>query len=143
VLFTLANIRPCYRSQLKIINLAVVATSPVIEKHSLDQVLQRFISDINTLASSGVTVEMEGTSKTIKGALLAFLAYNLASNELGGLKKSFSCAFHWCRTCLVTTNSIFCSFVSHDFELRTSGAHLQHLQNINGPAISHYSNMIF
>jgi len=83
VFFTLANIRPYYRSQLKIINLAAVAPSPVIEKHSLDQVLQPYISDINTLASSEITVEMEGTLKTIKGPLLAFLADNLASNELG------------------------------------------------------------
>jgi len=124
---------------VKMINLAVVALSPVIEKHSLDQVLQPFISDVNTLASSGITFEMEGTSKTVKGALRAFLADNLASNKLGCLKKSFSFAFRWCSTCLVTTNSICSSFVSHDFKLRTSDTHLQHLQNINGPASSYYS----
>ena len=65
VFFTLANIRPCYRSQLKIINLAIVATSPDIEKHTLDQVLEPFNSDLNTLATSGITVEVEGTSRPL------------------------------------------------------------------------------
>lgn len=63
----------------------------------------------------------------------------MASNELGGFKKSFSFSFRWCRTCLVTTNSICSGFLSSDYELRDLDSHLQQLEEINGPTSSHYS----
>ena len=84
VFYTLANIAPQYRSQLKMINLAIV---PVIEKHSLDEVLKPFINDINILSTTGISLTVHGVSRTFKGALLAFLGDNLASNDLGGFKK--------------------------------------------------------
>ena len=46
VFYTIGNIAPRYRSQLKAINLALVATVPIIEKYGLDKVLQPFISDL-------------------------------------------------------------------------------------------------
>ena len=66
---------------------------------------------MNTLASSVIAVERGCASKTIKGVLLAFLADNLARNELNGLKKSFSFAFCWFVMYIVTTNSICSSFM--------------------------------
>lgn len=96
VFYTLGNIAPKYRSQLRVINLAIVATVPVIEVYGLHNVLQPFIEDLNELASSGVSVRIDGCDKVFKGALLACLADNLASNQLGGFKESFSFAFRWC-----------------------------------------------
>ena len=49
VFYTLANIHLKHRSQLKNINLAIAATVPVIEKHSLDSVLEPFISNLNSV----------------------------------------------------------------------------------------------
>lgn len=72
VFYTLANITPHYRSQLKIINLAIVATTPVIEKHGLDEILKPFIADLNILATTGISVSVHGIPRTFKGALLAF-----------------------------------------------------------------------
>ena len=43
VFYTVGNIDSKYRSQLKLINLAVIATIPVIEKHGLDKVLKPVI----------------------------------------------------------------------------------------------------
>ena len=48
-----------------------------------------------------MSVCVNGANRVFKGALLAFLADNLASNELGGLKLIFSFSFHYCRKCLV------------------------------------------
>ena len=70
-------------------NLAIVATVPLVEKYGLDKVLEPFISDLNTLSSVGVTVENGGSSRLFRGALLAFSADNLASNDLGGSRNPF------------------------------------------------------
>ncbi len=40
VLFSLGNIRPKYRSSLRVIHLVIVATAPVIERHGLDDIFR-------------------------------------------------------------------------------------------------------
>ena len=118
------NIAPNFKSQLRLINLAVVATVPIIEKYGLDSVLKPFITDLNTLATTGISVSLGGVTQMFKGALLAFLADNLASNELGEFKKSFSFSYRFCRTCLATHDSYSSCFTSDGFELRTNLNHI-------------------
>ncbi len=89
VFYFLANISPKYRFQLKTINLAIAATAPVIEQHELDSILQPFVADLNSLATTGITISTNGNDRNYKGALLAFLADNLASNDIGGFKSLF------------------------------------------------------
>ena len=73
VFFTLGNIAPKYRSQLKIINLTIVATVPVIEKHGLDAILKPFLDDVNTLSTTGIEITTSiGTTHTFRGALVVF-----------------------------------------------------------------------
>lgn len=139
VFFTLGNIHPKYRSTLRAINLALVATVPIIERHGIDQILQPFISDINKLTTDGVTVSTKRGEHKFKGALLAFLADNLASNALGGFKLSFSFSFRSCRTCLVTNSNISANFLSSSMELRTKDNHEYHCSLIHGPMSKHYS----
>lgn len=139
VFYTLGNIAPKYRSQLKLINLAIIATNPIIEKHGLDKVLEPFINDLNTLSSKGITVSVHGVPRVYKGALLAFLADNLASNQLGGFKESFSFSFRCCRSCLATKDSFQTSYVADNFKLRTMSDHKSQLKLVNGPLGSHYS----
>lgn len=139
VLYTLGNIHPKYRSQLKMINLVLVATVPVIEKHGLDAVLKPFIQDLNSLCAEGLTVTHNGVSKIYKGALLTFLADNLAANDLGGFKKSFSFSFRCCRTCLVTKNTLSTKHSSEDCDLRNDSNHATHVSLLEGPTSSHYS----
>ena len=139
VLYTLRNIAPKYRSQLKVINSAIIATVPVIEKYGLDKVLEPFIADLNALAMSGLTVSVGDEPRTFKGALLAFLADNLASNDLGGFKKSFSFSFHCCRTCLATQDTVSSAFISNGFQLRTDTEHDKQIKLLVGPTADHFS----
>ena len=91
--YTLGNVHPKYRSKLKLLQLAIVASIPVIEKHGLNTVLKPFVHDLNILATKGIEVNIDGTQQTFKGTLLVVLADNLASNDLGGFKRSFSFSF--------------------------------------------------
>lgn len=79
----------------------------MIEKHGLHSILKPLLHDLNVLATVGIDVNVDGVLKSYKGALLAVLADNLASNDLGGFKKSFSFAFRCCRTCLVTRHHVY------------------------------------
>ena len=97
VLYTLGNIRPQYRSSLRMINLLIAATIPVVEKHGIDQILQPFVNDLEKLATEGVTILKDGIERSFKGGLLLFLGDNLGSNATGGFKESFSFSFRFCR----------------------------------------------
>ena len=80
VLFALGNIHPKYRSTLRTIQLVLANTCPAIEKYGLDLVLKPFIDDLKVLASDGIAVSVGGEGKVFHGALLVFLADNLASH---------------------------------------------------------------
>jgi len=107
LLFTLGNIDPKFCSPLRVIHLVIAAASPVIEDHGLDPIMEPFIRDLKTLATDGISVSVNGVERTFKGALLAFLADNLASHSIAGFKESFAFSLRICRTCLVT---------KHDFK---------------------------
>jgi len=139
VSFTLGNIHPKYRSKLKVINLVLIAPVPIIEKHGLNTILEPFVTDINILATEGIDITFGGNKKTYKGALLTFLADNLASSDLGGFKKSFSFAFRFCRACMVTHQTRSSSYTSENFQARTEHTHKEHLKCLEGPAHVHYS----
>ena len=139
VFYTLGNIHPKFRSTYRAINLAILATKPVLEKHGIDAVLQPFFEDCNKLAKTGVSVCVKGANRVFKGALLAFLADNLASNELGGFKLSFSFSFHCCRTCLVVHEDMSKEFNSDRVLLRELSNHKSQCEKLNGPTAAHYS----
>ena len=139
VFYTLGNIHPKFRSTFRAINLAILATKPVLEKHGIDAVLQPFIEDCNKLATTGVSVCVKGADRVFKGALLAFLADNLASNELGGFKLSFSFSFRCCRTCLVVHEDMSKEFNSDGVLLREHSNHENHCKELKGPTAAHYS----
>ena len=69
VFYTIGNIHPKYRSSLRAINLALVATVPIIEQYGINEILQPFLSDIEILQTSGVKVSIKGVEHTFKGAL--------------------------------------------------------------------------
>ncbi len=139
VFYSLANIHPKHRSRLKSIYLAVVATVPIIEKYGLHEILKPFIADLSTLATTGVTVIIKGIRRTFKGTLLTFLADNLASNDLGGFKKSFSFSFRFCRTCLVTRDTLSKHLVSDNYITRDVNTHSSQVEEIEQDATGHFS----
>ncbi|XP_065902216.1 uncharacterized protein [Dysidea avara] len=116
VSYTLGNIHPKYRSKLKLTQLAIVATIPVIEAHGIHTIMKPFIHDLNILATEGIVMPIDGVNQVFKGALLVFLADNLASNDLGGFKKSFSFSYRCCHTCLVTQTSLSFNFYSEAYK---------------------------
>ena len=81
-LFTIGNFHPKFRSALKCILFAVAKTED-INKYTPDAILSPFVSDINTLSSTGVTIScFTGHTQTFRGTLLAFLV----SHAIGGFK---------------------------------------------------------
>ena len=139
VFFTLGNIHPKFRSTFRAMNLVIVATKPVIEKHGLDAILEPFFRDLNILATKGFNVCIDGSERLFKGALLTFLADNLASNELGGFKLSFSFSFRFCRTCLIKHDEIAEKYTCDSLVKRSQSNHEQQCKQLVGPTKSHYS----
>ena len=91
------------------------------------------------MATTGLSVSVNGTSRVFKGALLAFLADNLASNDLGGFKKSFSFSFRCCRTCLATRDTLSSHYISDNYEMRSTHSHNNQCSMLSGPTTSHFS----
>lgn len=139
ICFTLGNIQPKYRSSYRAINLVTIANSTIIEKHGINKVLQPFIEDLKHLSTDGIKVLFRDREEVFQGALLVFLADNLAANELGGFKRSFSFSYRYCRSCMMTNDQLTSSFSSGDFSVRTVSEHEKHCQLLAGPAGTHYS----
>lgn len=133
VFFTLGNIRPSYRSSLKSIFLVAVAKSSTIEKNGIDFILKPFLDDLKTLHEVGVTINVSGSIEVWKGALLAFLADNLAAHELGGFKESFSFALRFCRSCLTDKECSQKHFREDQFTIRDRISHGQQCCRLNSP----------
>ena len=114
-LFTIANLPPKYRSSLKCIYLFAVAKASDVKKYTPDSIVAPFVADIKTLSSDGMTVSLRDKTLNFKGALLTFLADNLASHTIGGFKESFSKTFRFCRTCLATHDQAKQNFLSEAF----------------------------
>ena len=125
VFFTLGNIRPSLRSALKSIFLLAVARSPTIKANGIDSILKPFLEDLKTLYEVGITVQFAGKDEVWKGALLAFLADNLAAHELGGFKESFSFARRFCRSCLTAKQYSQNHFREEQFTIRDRNTHAQ------------------
>ena len=141
LLFTLGNIDPKFRSSLRIIHLAIAATVPVIERHSIDLIMKPYLQNLHTLATGGIVVNVKGIEQTFRGALFAFLVDNLASHALGGFKESFSFSFRICQACLVTNDAFRSCSRSDDCFQRTDLRHQQHCLEITGPIRDHYSKV--
>ena len=92
----------------------------------------------NILGTTGIELSVGGSMRVYKSALLAFLADNLASNDLGGFKKSFSFFFRCCHTCLAPQDTMHNKYVSEAYDKQNETEHLQYLNMLDGPTSSHY-----
>ena len=90
IFFTLGNIHPKFRSQLKCIFVAAVASNIVIQKHGMNLFLRPLVESLQKLANMGLTVSIRGRDRNFKVGTLAFLADTLAAHSLGGFKGSMS-----------------------------------------------------
>ena len=67
------------------------------------------------------------------GALIAFLADNLAAHKIGGFKGPFSFAQKFCRSCMATTSLSRTYFNESCFQLRTPTEHTKQCSELDGP----------
>ena len=121
--FSLGNIRPHLRSTLKSIFVLAIGRVEDIKKYGIDTFLSPFVDDLNTLYLDGISVVVDFQRYVFHGALIAFLADNLAAHSVGGFKESFSWAKRICRSCMATVSSIQISYCEDDCELRTAAEH--------------------
>ena len=135
-MFTLGNIHPKYRSSLRVINLLIAATIPVVEKHGLDEILKPFLCDLKTLADVGINVMINGVEQNFCGAVFMCLGDNLGINALA---ESFSFALRFCRTCYVTNSTFKAVSDSSSLELRSNNKHRVECDLVEGPLSKHYS----
>ena len=130
IFFTLGNIRPLFRSLLR--SVAVAKSCTIIKVHGVDTLLKPFLDDLQVLHDTGIVMQFAG-QEVWKGALLAFLADNLAAHELGGFKESFSFAHRFCRSCLATKEYSQTPFNEKDFTVRDRVSHAQQCSSLDGP----------
>ena len=108
---------PKFRSKLKCIFVVAVARSVVIQKHGMNLFLKSFVESMQSLATNGLSVTINGNERHFKVGTLACLADTLAIHALGGFKESMSFAYRICRSCMATTEQIQSDFHESNFEL--------------------------
>ena len=59
LVFTVGNIHPKYRSQLKCIFVSTLDSNTVILKHGLNQFLQPFVSSVWSLVKNGLDISIK------------------------------------------------------------------------------------
>ena len=100
-----------------------LSRSATIKAHGIDVLLKPFVDDLKVLHDTGITIQVSGKDEVWKGALLAFLADNLAAHELGG---SFSFAYRF----YGKKRGLSGSF---PFTLREPVSHAYHCSVLDGP----------
>ena len=129
VYFSLGNIDPALRSRLDCINLVALFQADLLERYSIDAVLEPFISDLKKLSAvsilhlvihycqinanntlylkpGGCTMTIQESSHSIKGTLIAFIGDTPAVNMAGGFKEGVGGVMRKCRHCLAINSMI-------------------------------------
>ncbi|XP_040069990.1 uncharacterized protein LOC120842871 [Ixodes scapularis] len=91
VYFSVLNLHPRYRSELKNIHLTLMAKYQDVEREGLDKLLQPLLHDLNELNNNGLQVQMQGSIVTVKVAVVGVCGDNLSLNKLvnPALKKMY------------------------------------------------------
>jgi len=98
--YTLGNIRPVHRSQLKAIQLLAIVKRPLITKYGVNAVLEPFMQEVRELEKdAGCQFIVNGERRSFAGTIAFVSGDNLASQELGGFKVGPG-AHHKCRECM-------------------------------------------
>ncbi|KAK3754666.1 hypothetical protein QZH41_009115 [Actinostola sp. cb2023] len=98
--YTLGNIDPKYRSQLKCMQLLCIAKRPVIKKYGTNVMLESFMDDLGELEKdAGHQFTVKGEMKSFAGTVVYFSGDNLASQEVGEFKIGSASALK-CRECM-------------------------------------------
>ena len=130
VYFTLGNLPPKYRSQLKFIYLCILVRHKFIQgRFTYADILKPLITDLNKLSREGIVVENDGQCIQFKGGVAAVSADNLSANSLAGFQCSFSCG-RICRFCMTLFQDVPSVCSEEETIVRTKETHSYHLQAI-------------
>jgi hypothetical protein len=102
--------------------------------------LHDFIAGLNTLSSTGVTVQVDGKDVTLKGGLVAFAGDTLAANAIGGFKEGVGFAHKICRTCEATSAQSPSLLCHYDCILRDLDEHLRRCNVLNSSLTRYAKN---
>lgn len=141
VYFSLGNLSMRYRSGFHSIYLLSIFTAEQVEQFGINVLLRPIVEDLKKL-ESGVDIEVNQTKLPVYGTLVAIIADNLASHQLGGFKCGFSKSFRKCRTCLGSEEEIQSNFSHASFITRTKEMHEDHCKLIGIESLEqHYSKL--
>ena len=92
---------PKFRKKTDNIFLTVLFKEKYIKQFGLNNILSPLIQDLMDLESIGISVVINNTEKIVKGSLIAVLADNLGSHQIGGFCENFSTSQYVCRYCYI------------------------------------------
>jgi len=129
--YTIGNLHPKYRSQLKFIFLAILADYKIIQMKGNDYgvILEPLIKDLRILQETGIMVNVGGVLQNVKGKLVTVSADNLTAHDIAGFQRHFNSG-RICRSCFVDRADIACKYVECDVQMRTAEAHSYHLDGV-------------
>lgn len=125
--FTLGNIHPKYRSNLKHIHLLLLVKYNTLKKYGVKKIVEPLISDLKKLESNGIELVWKGKELSVRGALVTVSADNLSAHALAGFSCSFSSG-RVCRYCLCHYKDLSLRTQEDECVLRTPETHNYHLQ---------------
>ena len=99
--FLVGNIGTKHWSSLSNIHLALLFKYKYVKQFGYDRLLTPLLSDIQTLETEGIAINVDGKSVRVYGSIVTFSGDNLSSHDLGGFSTCFSSG-RVCRQCMVT-----------------------------------------
>ena len=126
VYWLLGNIPSMYRSNLHVIQLALLCKVTDVQSCGYESVFSPLLKDLQILEQDGVFIESLG--QCVKGTVMCVAADNLGAHGLAGFVQSFS-RNYICRFCLCTSDEMQSKEVSDgEFSKRTRPCHDLHVQ---------------
>eukprot|EP00112_Aurelia_sp_Birch-Aquarium-sp1_P011911 Seg250.10 transcript_id=Seg250.10/GoldUCD/mRNA.D3Y31 product="hypothetical protein" protein_id=Seg250.10/GoldUCD/D3Y31 len=135
--YSLGNIHPRYRSQLKHIYLSILIKHKLLkEKYTYADIMKPLIDELKILQTQGIKVKANHKEFNIFGAIATISSDNLSAHSLAGFNACFSSG-RVCRTCMATYNDMKTKFREDDFLMRTEEVHKYQMEMIQeNPAYS-------
>ena len=90
LLYSLGNLSPKYRSQLRNIHLCILAPYRLLKKYSYKDLLRPLIVDLQHLQCVGISITVDQKTFQVYGALATISSDNLSANSLGGFVCNFN-----------------------------------------------------
>ena len=102
VYFTIGNLGPKFTTKLRHIFLTILCRNVIFqnEHYSYKTILKPLINDLKFLATNGISVELNGSSIKVFGAIATVSDDNLGAHQLGGFTRAFNSG-RVCRFCMV------------------------------------------